>query len=225
MSGGTRIARVPVMREHGREASPGLPGRLPDGERVLWQGRPATRSVARRVCKTRWVLGYFALLAAWVAAAGLHDGQPTGAVVFSAGVITVMAALVLALLELFAWGVRRTTLYTITNRRIVMRVGVALSKTLNLPFARIDGLARIDHPEGTGSIAVQVDAEGPRLSTLILWPHVRPWHWKRPEPMLRCIPDADEAARILVAQLAKTHGQPVPVAEPATVGDLAGAPA
>ena len=219
-----RIERVPVMREHGRETSPGLPGRLPDGERVLWQGRPAARSVARRVCKTRWILGYFAVLGAWVVAAGLHDGQPVGAVVFSAGVIAVMAAIVIGLLELFAWGVHRTTLYTITNRRIVMRVGVALSKTLNLPFAQIEGLARSDHAEGTGDVAVQVDADAPRLSTLILWPHVRPWHWKRPEPMLRCIPDADEAARVLVAQLAGASGERIPApAAKAGTGDLAGA--
>jgi hypothetical protein len=32
---------------------------------------------------------------------------------------------------------------------------------------------------------------------LVLWPHVRSWHFKKPKPSLRCIPDAPEVAEIL----------------------------
>ena len=37
----------------------------------------------------------------------------------------------------FAWASARTTVYTITNRRVVMRFGIALPMTLNLPFTLI----------------------------------------------------------------------------------------
>ena len=35
----------------------------------------------------------------------------------------------------------RATLYTITNRRVAMRIGAALTVTLNLPFTQIDNAA------------------------------------------------------------------------------------
>jgi hypothetical protein len=36
-----------------------------------------------------------------------------------------------------------------------------------------------------------------RIAYLHLWPHVRRWRFKRPEPMLRCIPEPLHAAEIL----------------------------
>ena len=35
---------------------------LPEGERVLWQGAPSWRGVARRTLHTRKIAGYFAAL-------------------------------------------------------------------------------------------------------------------------------------------------------------------
>ncbi|MGA2129178.1 MAG: PH domain-containing protein, partial [Xanthobacteraceae bacterium] len=32
---------------------------------------------------------------------------------------------------------------------------------------------------------------------LVLWPHVRPWHVARPQPMLRAVPDALRVAETL----------------------------
>ena len=32
---------------------------------------------------------------------------------------------------------------------------------------------------------------------LHLWPHARPWRVSRPEPMLRCVPDAAGVAQLL----------------------------
>ena len=55
-----------VTREHELEPVPGLPGTLPDGEQMLWQGRPSARLVARHVLKNRWIAGYFLFAAALV---------------------------------------------------------------------------------------------------------------------------------------------------------------
>ena len=45
------------------------------------------------------------------------------------------------------------------------------------------------------------------LTFAVLWPHARPWHLSRPQPMLRCIPDAQSVAQMLAAGLAATAGQ------------------
>jgi hypothetical protein len=191
-----------VAREHEIEPMPGLPGHLPAGETILWQGRPAARLVARHVLKSVWVGGYFLVLALWAAAAGLADGQPWGGILFSVAVLIALAALALGLLELFAWGVERTTLYTITSQRVVMRFGVALSMSLNLPFTQIDtvALGRLGGKAGTIAIALR---KGHRLSWMVQWPHVRGWRFASPEPSLICLADAEAVA----ATLTLAYGQ------------------
>ncbi|MDG5493309.1 photosynthetic complex putative assembly protein PuhB [Niveispirillum sp. BGYR6] len=191
-----------VAREHEIEPIPGLPGHLPAGEQILWQGRPAARLVARHVLKSLWVGGYFLLLALWAAAAGLADGQPLGGILFSVAVLIALAALALGLLELFAWGVERTTLYTITSQRVVMRFGVALSMSLNLPFNQINAVALGRLGGKAGSIALAL-RPGHRLSWMVQWPHVRGWRFAAPEPALICLADADAVAAIL----AMAYGQ------------------
>ena len=43
----------------------GLPEQPPEGERILWQGRPDTWHLAVEALKLKWVAGYFLLLALW----------------------------------------------------------------------------------------------------------------------------------------------------------------
>ena len=57
---------------------------------------------------------------------------------------------------------------------------------------------------GTGNIALQTARDQFRLSYLLLWPQVRPWHLRLAEPCLRAIPDAQNVATIL-AEAAETE--------------------
>ena len=94
----------------------------------------------------------------------------------------------------------RTTLYTITNRRVVMRVGIVLTVTFNLPFRRIE--AADIHPlaHGHGDIALTLD-RSTRIAYPHLWPHARPWRLQNPQPMLRCVPDGANVAAMLASAL------------------------
>ena len=67
------------MTEHDNEPIPGLPAMLPPGERILWQGAPDWRVLARTAFHTRLVAGYFALLALWalIGAAAQGIRQPS----------------------------------------------------------------------------------------------------------------------------------------------------
>ena len=65
------------MTEYENEPIRGLPGLLPAGEEILWQGAPAWQSLARSAFRTRLVAGYFLLLAAWaLASAIVTDSGP-----------------------------------------------------------------------------------------------------------------------------------------------------
>jgi hypothetical protein len=89
----------------------------------------------------------------------------------------------------------------VTNRRIVLRIGAALTVALNLPYRWI-GSADLDlRRGGTGTITLDLLGET-RFSYLVCWPHVRPWHMKKTQPALRCIRGAEHVAK-LIAQNAK----------------------
>ncbi|HQS96210.1 MAG: photosynthetic complex assembly protein [Novosphingobium sp. 17-62-19] len=180
------------MTEYDHEPIRGLPGDLPAGERILWQGSPEWRTFARTALHTRWISAYFAALALL----GLASGKLIGA---AAAVIG--GAITQGLLALFAVLVARTTVYTITNRRVVLRVGIALNKCINLPLALIGSANLRNHQAGHGDIALVLTGSH-RLGLAMLWPHARPWHLSKPQPMLRALPDAQAVASVLASACA-----------------------
>jgi hypothetical protein len=195
------------------EPIPGLPETLPPGEVVLWQGRPDATRLARDSLWLFWVAGYFGVLIVWRVMASLAD-YPLRDALGHALPLALVGAAGCALIWGFAWVQARATLYTITSARVAMRVGAALSLTLNLPFRRIEGADLAQHRDGTGTIAFRTLGET-RLSYLVLWPHVRPWRMKHPQPAFRAIPDAARVAAILADAAETKVSEPVVAARPA----------
>ena len=173
----------------------GLPERPPEGERILWQGRPQAWALTWQALSLPWVAGYFAALAVW-RFGSLIDAMPAGAALAAASPFLLLGAVVCLLLFLVGLVQARATVYTITNRRVAMRIGAALTVTLNLPFSQIRTAALDLRRGGTGTIALDLLGET-RLSYLVCWPHVRPWHLRLTMPALRCIPEAARVAQIL----------------------------
>jgi hypothetical protein len=190
----------------------GLPARLPKGERILWQGEPQWKTVAFQVFHVRLVAIYFAVLYGWGVMTALADGAPVGQAVTQGAVLAPLAALAIGVLCVLAWLVGRTTVYTVTNRRIVMRYGMALPVTVNLPFAQIASAALRPYPSGTGDIPLSLSGRS-RLAYLHLWPHARPWRVRRSEPMLRAVPNAEKVAQILSRALVAHHGSGITAAD------------
>ncbi len=173
----------------------GLPEHLPEGEEILWQGRPDTWRLAVESLSLYWVAGYFVLFFGWRALVAGAE-VPFWTAIQIGSPFLVMGFVACFLLWLIALIQARSTVYTITNRRVAMRIGAALTVTLNLPYRWIGG-AKLDLRQGgTGTIALSLLGET-RLSYANTWPHVRPWHMKKTEPALRCIPDAERVAKIL----------------------------
>ena len=185
------------MHEHDDfdfEDSPGIPAPLPTGEHVLWQGSPDFKETAKHAFHIRKIAIYFALIVFIQAMAVVSAGEQS---LFVSLIRTLLlSALGLAILTLFAYLTSRVTIYTITNKRILIRFGIALQMTINLPFTSICAADMREGKNGIGDIPLTViDKE--RVSYLVLWPHVRPWQFSRPQPMLRCIPNVSEVARVL----------------------------
>ncbi len=187
---------APGQHEHDSEPVHGLPEELPPGEQVLWQGSPDWRTLAVQRFHVRKVAIYFVLLLAARAAALISDGMPVGAAVLGTTTLAFVAATAVALLAYVAWFTARTTVYTITNQRVVMRIGIALTLALNLPFKRVQGAALALFAGGKGDIALQLVGQD-RIAYFHLWPHARRWRFSKPEPTLLCVADAQATAAVL----------------------------
>lgn len=203
--------------EHEFEPQHGLPEPLPAEERLLWQGSPDWRMLARRAFHARGLAIYFTLLVSWQVVVVAQGGTAWLDVVKAVAWTTSLSVIAMALVLLLAWLSARTTVYTLTDRRIVMRVGIVLTMTFNLPLKRIAAAGlRLDPgaAAGTGDIPLEL-LGNVRIPFLQLWPHARPWKVRQPHPMLRSVPNAAEVARrIGEAWQAATGGALAPAAAP-----------
>lgn len=180
----------------------GLPEELPADEHILWQGAPNPLRLAKDAWALNWVLGYFALLAVVRVIIVAPDMSLTAAM--AQGLPFLLAGAVVALIIIGVATVQaRSTVYTLTNKRAAMRIGAALTMTLNLPYVCIGNAQAATRPSGLGTITFELIGDT-RLSYLMTWPHVRPWHMRRTQPAFRAIPDAARVATIF-AEAAETR--------------------
>jgi Bacterial PH domain len=175
------------VSEYDHEPIPGLPEDLPQGENILWQGSPDWRGMARGAFHIRGVAFYFAALLVWALVSGSWLGIGLTIAGSTAG---------LGLIVALAWLSARTTIYTITNKRVVFRFGMALQKCVNVPLTAIGGAGLSLDGAGRGDIPLQLSGAH-RLGYLQFWPHARAWKLAKPEPMLRAVPDAAQVAELL----------------------------
>lgn len=173
----------------------GLPERLPEGEKVLWQGRPSAMALAFNAFRLRWVIGYFVVLTVFRLAnlsstAGTPD-QMTGVLTSSLAFGIVSVLLILGL----SYAMSRAAVFTITSERVVMRFGAAIRKYVNVPYSKMVSAQLKRKGLRVGDISMQLEGNCPAY--LQLWPFVRPFKYSKPHPMMRGIKDPEEVAQIL----------------------------
>jgi hypothetical protein len=156
-------------------------------EKVLWKGRPSLGMLARTAFHTRTLGLYFAALVI----IALVTGNQTAATVAA-----VMGVALIALLYLLAWLSARSTLYILTDVRLIMRIGMAIETRINIPLKQVKAAHLRTRGADHGDIALELGGER-MLGTVLLWPHVRPWHYTHPQPMLRAVADAASLARLI----------------------------
>jgi hypothetical protein len=205
----------PGQHEHEFEAAPGLPEPLPAGERLLWQGSPDWRRLALSPFHVRKLAIYFGVIVLARGAVMLGDAGSVVSALIAMLWLLPFVAFALGTLLALAWMTGRTTIYTITDRRVVMRIGIVLTVTYNLPFKHIAGAGLRVYRDGRGDIPLQL-AAGDRIAWLQLWPHARPWKVAQPEPMLRAVPEAQRVADLLANAWALASGAALPLTAGAT---------
>lgn len=197
---------VAPIGEYEFEPVHGLPEVLPPGETMLWQGSPQWTQLATRAYHLRPVIAYFTVLLVWRAVVSWQEGGGWSEAAPGLALWGLFAAIATGILVLFAYLAAKTAVYTITSKRVVMRIGIVLTVSFNLPFTSIAAAGLRSYRDGSGDITLTL-TPGNKIAWPHLWPHVRPWLLKQPEPMLRSIPDAAEVAEVLRRAVADAKDQ------------------
>ena len=171
----------------------GLPERLPSDEYIVWQGSPDIGALAASAFHVKKLVIYFLLLIFACAWPALEAGAGAMAVLQAIKWIAPLSLLGLASIWLVAYMTSRTTVYTLTNKRVVMRLGIVLTVTFNLPLKQIASSDVRLLESGFGDITLALQGSD-RIAWVHLWPSVRPWKISKPEPTLRAISDVQEVA-------------------------------
>ena len=172
----------------------GLPEALPEGEHILWQGSPAPLRLARDALGLTWVAGYFAVLTVW--RVGVSSTYVSFGEALAHGIPFIVVGMLSCLLIFgLAYMQARSAVYTLTNKRVAMRIGAALTMTLNLPYTQIGNAGLDVKKSGHGSLAFELIGDT-RFSYLMTWPHVKPWQMSKTQPSFRSIADVAKVAEI-----------------------------
>lgn len=213
---------VNLIQEAEEEAGPrahGDPMGTPAvDEKVLWKGQPDLAVLSRTAFHTRKVGIYFVVLIA----ISVMAGNTTAAII-----CTALGLAGVAVLHTLAWVSRRTTLYILTDTRLIMRIGMALETRINIPLKHVLSADLKARGKNHGDIALQLGGER-LLGYLLLWPHARPLRFSRPEPMLRAVPEAQKVAALLADACANVveinrNLTEINVSQPASVQHSSGA--
>jgi hypothetical protein len=187
-----------------------LCAKLPDGERMLWQGKPSAAAFLKQIFHLNLIVAYVGLLLGWCLITGAQSGH-LGDAALAALRFAGLSGVALALFGVLSWCLSWSTTYTITSARVVMEYGFALPKSVSIPFASVDG-ASLRQAGAAGDLVLEL-RQGEKVSYLLMWPHVRPGSVMRAQPMLRALADVQAPASILSRALAASAGQmPVPLA-------------
>jgi len=179
--------------EYEFEPQYGLPERLPSDEFIVWQGSPGVAALASSAFHIKKLAIYFAVLIGACAWPALEEGAGVMAVLLSIKWIAPLALIGLGSVWLMAYMTSRTTVYTLTNKRVVMRLGIVFTVSFNFPLKQVASADIRTLHNGFGDITLALKGSD-RIAWIHLWPSVRPWKINKPEPTLRAIPHVDEVS-------------------------------
>jgi hypothetical protein len=187
------------MNGHTHEFEPtfGFPESLPTSEKVLWQGSPCAWLIAKRIFFLPHLFFYFLMFSCLALTVNsdvltLKDLFVKFLSYMSLGMVAIFILLAISFL------ISSTTMYSITDKRVVMRIGIVLNLSLNIPFSKIETAELKAYPDKSGDISLNLVPDN-KIAYLHLWPHCRPWFFSSPRPRLSCLKNVEVIASCLTS--------------------------
>ena len=177
------------------EAPKNILDAIPNGESILWKGRPSLWGFSWNLFGLKWITLYLGILSIVSVArffasdfytAFFFDFLPF----FLSGIFVSIILIGLAATQPYS------TVYIITENRVIIKTGAALSFLISMPFKKIKEVNLQKRGASIGTISFELLSEK-RVPYISCWPSVRPWKFKRTQPAFSCIGSVDEVATIL----------------------------
>ena len=168
---------------------------IPNGESILWKGRPSLWGFSWNLFGLKWITLYLGILSIVSVARFFASDFYTAFYVdflpfFLSGIFASIILIGLAATQTYS------TVYIITENRVIIKTGAALSFLISMPFKKIKEVNLQKRGASIGTISFELLSEK-RVPYISCWPSVRPWKFKRTQPAFSCIGSVDEVATIL----------------------------
>ena len=173
---------------------------VPNNEKIYWNGEPSWISFGYQVFGIKYLIFYFILSA-------LYSVSQLGSVFsFIAFLVFYMPFLIsgafaAAILFVLAYIVACHTSYAITEKRIVIKTGVALVFLLNVPLKNIISIDKQRLAGGRGNLSFEARSKK-RIPFVSCWPSVKGGSFVQPIPAFRSISNIEEIG-VLITKLAE----------------------
>ena len=168
---------------------------IPEGESILWKGKPSFWGFSWYFFGLKLLAFYLIILSVvFVARLTVTDFFTAFVVDFLpfllSGILTSCILMALAKIQ------SQSSVYIITENRVIIKSGAALSFLISMPFKKIKAVNLQKRKGSLGTISFELNS-GKRVPYISCWPSVRPWRFKNTEPAFSCIENVDEVATIL----------------------------
>ena len=177
------------------EAPKNILDAIPNGESILWKGRPSLWGFSWNLFGLKWITLYLSMLSIVSVARFFASDFYTAFYVdflpfFLSGIFASIILIGLAATQTYS------TVYIITENRVIIKTGAALSFLISMPFKKIKEVNLQKRGASIGTISFELLSEK-RVPYISCWPSVRPWKFKRTQPAFSCIGSVVEVATIL----------------------------
>ena len=177
------------------EAPKNILDAIPNGESILWKGRPSLWGFSWNLFGLKWITLYLSMLSIVSVARFFASDFYTAFYVdflpfFLSGIFASIILIGLAATQTYS------TVYIITENRVIIKTGAALSFLISMPFKKIKEVNLQKRGASIGTISFELLSEK-RVPYISCWPSVRPWKFKRTQPAFSCVRSVDEVATIL----------------------------
>ena len=181
---------------------------IPPSEKILWIGKPDWKSLAYHAFFLKYLLIYL-LLAAVYSVSVYGKDIDLGLFFVSFTPYLLSGVLAGSVISFIAFLQSKNTVYVLTEKRIIIRSGIALIFLLNAPLKNIESIDRQFLRNGCGNISFSTTSKK-RIPFLSCWPSVRPWSFISPKPAFRSVPEISELETIILSLVQHQKGNSHP---------------
>ena len=177
------------------EAPKNILDAIPDGESILWKGKPSLWGFSWNLFGLKWITFYLSILSVVSIARFFASDFHTAFYIdflpfFLSGIFASIILIGLAAIQAYS------TVYIITENRVIIKTGAALSFLIRMPFKKIKEVNLQKRGASIGTISFELFSKK-RVPYVSCWPSVRPWKFKKTQPAFSCVRSVDEVATIL----------------------------